>query len=55
MAKIKLDDPSVIFFYCFAKQLFKIGDAKMTIDESTQFITMPTHFCKITATTDEFI
>ncbi|KAJ8886724.1 hypothetical protein PR048_012936 [Dryococelus australis] len=40
---------------CFAKQLLDIGNKKMAIDESTQCITLPTNFCKITATTDELI
>jgi len=32
-----------------------IGNEKMAIDESTQFITLPKDFSKITATTDELI
>jgi len=32
-----------------------MGNGKMAIDQSTQCITLPTNFCKITATTDELI
>ena len=39
----------------FAKQLLDIGNGNMAIDESTQCITLPTNFCKITATTDDLI
>ncbi|XP_029054625.2 uncharacterized protein LOC114881908 [Osmia bicornis bicornis] len=39
----------------FAKQLLDIGNGKMAIDESTQCITLPTNFCKITTTTNELI
>jgi len=33
----------------FAKQLMDIGNGRMQIDESTQCITLPANFCKITA------
>ena len=36
----------------FAKQLLDIGNGKMSIDESTHCITLPTSFCTITATKD---
>jgi len=36
----------------FAQQLLDIENTKMAIDESTQCITLPTNFWKITATTD---
>ncbi|XP_067129653.1 uncharacterized protein [Centruroides vittatus] len=39
----------------FAKQLLDIGNGKMAIDRSTQCITLPTNFCKITSTKDKLI
>ena len=36
-------------------QLLDIGNGKMAIDESTECITLPTLFCKITANWDELI
>ncbi|KAG9462174.1 hypothetical protein GDO78_014778 [Eleutherodactylus coqui] len=39
----------------FAKQLLDIGNGKMAIDRSTQCITLPTHFGKMTSTKDELI
>jgi hypothetical protein len=39
----------------FAKQLLDMGNGKISIDESTQRITLPTNFYKITATIDELI
>lgn len=43
------------FAESFAKQLLEIGNGKMAIDESTQCITLPTNFCKITASPEELI
>ncbi|GFX33072.1 ATP-dependent DNA helicase [Trichonephila clavipes] len=37
----------------FAKQLMDIGNGRMEIDESTQCITLPANFCKITESIDE--
>lgn len=39
----------------FAKQLLDIGNDMMAIDKSTQCITSPTKFCKMSSTTDELI
>ncbi|CAI6346155.1 unnamed protein product [Macrosiphum euphorbiae] len=39
----------------FAKQLLDMGNGLMTVDQSTQCITLPADFCKITATADELI
>ncbi|XP_067140991.1 ATP-dependent DNA helicase pif1-like [Centruroides vittatus] len=39
----------------FAKQLLDIGNGKMAIDRSTQCITLPTNFCKMTLTKDKLI
>ena len=39
----------------FAKQLLDIGNGKMAIDRSTQCITLPANFCKMTSTKDELI
>ncbi|XP_066453866.1 uncharacterized protein [Eleutherodactylus coqui] len=39
----------------FAKQLLDIGNGKMPIDRSTQCITLPTNFGKMTSTKDELI
>jgi len=33
------------------KQLLEMGNGKLAIDESTQCITVPNDFCKITVTT----
>ncbi|XP_023231405.1 uncharacterized protein LOC111631398 [Centruroides sculpturatus] len=40
---------------CFSKQLLEIGNGKMAIDRSTQCITLPTNFCKMTSTKGELI
>jgi hypothetical protein len=37
----------------FAKQLLEMGNGKLAIDESIQYITLPTNFCKIIATTND--
>ncbi|GFW30504.1 ATP-dependent DNA helicase PIF1 [Trichonephila clavipes] len=39
----------------FAKQLMDIGNGRMEIDESTQCITLPANFCKITESIDELV
>jgi len=39
----------------FAKKLLEMRNGKLAIDESTQFITLPTNFCKIIAMTKELI
>ncbi|GFX77249.1 ATP-dependent DNA helicase [Trichonephila clavipes] len=39
----------------FAKQLMDIGNGRMKIDESTQCITLPANFCKITESIDELV
>ena len=39
----------------FAKHLLDIGNGKVSIDESTHCITLPTSFCTITATKDELV
>ena len=39
----------------FVKQLLDRGHGKISIDESTQYIALPTNFCKITATTDRLL
>ncbi|GFX94828.1 ATP-dependent DNA helicase pif1 [Trichonephila clavipes] len=39
----------------FAKQLMDMGDGRMEIDESTQCITLPANFCKITESIDELV
>ena len=39
----------------FAKQLLDIGNGKMSIDESTHCVPLPTNFCKITVTKDELV
>jgi len=39
----------------FTEHLSDIVNGKIVIDESTQCITLPTNFCKITATTNELI
>ncbi|GFV65181.1 ATP-dependent DNA helicase [Trichonephila clavipes] len=39
----------------FAKQLMDIGNGRMEIDESTQCITLPSNFCKITESIDELV
>ena len=36
----------------FVKQLLDIGNGKIAIDESTQYITLPINFCKITVIID---
>jgi len=37
------------------KQLLEMRNEKLAIEKSTQFITLPTNFCKIIATTNELI
>ncbi|GFY08000.1 ATP-dependent DNA helicase [Trichonephila clavipes] len=39
----------------FAKQLMDIGNGRMEIDESTQCITLPANFCKITERINELV
>ncbi|GFU70728.1 ATP-dependent DNA helicase [Trichonephila clavipes] len=39
----------------FTKQLMDIGNGRMEIDESTQCITLPANFCKITESIDELV
>ncbi|GFU99553.1 ATP-dependent DNA helicase PIF1 [Trichonephila clavipes] len=39
----------------FAKQFMDIGNGRMEIDESTQCITLPANFCKITESIDEYV
>ncbi|GFU70857.1 ATP-dependent DNA helicase [Trichonephila clavipes] len=39
----------------FAKQLMDIGNGQMEIDESTQCITLPANFSKITESNDELV
>ncbi|GFV39383.1 ATP-dependent DNA helicase [Trichonephila clavipes] len=39
----------------FAKQLMNIGNGRMEIDESTQCITLPANFCKITESIDKLV
>ncbi|GFU32386.1 ATP-dependent DNA helicase [Trichonephila clavipes] len=39
----------------FAKQLMDFGNGRMEIDESTQCITLPANFCKITESIDELV
>ncbi|XP_046666559.1 ATP-dependent DNA helicase pif1-like [Homalodisca vitripennis] len=39
----------------FAKQLMDIGNGRVQIDESTQCITLPANFCKITKSIDELV
>ena len=40
---------------CFAKQLLDIGNGKMEMDRSTQNITFPPNFCKMTSSKNELI
>lgn len=40
---------------CFTKQLLDMENGKMTIDESTQCITLTTNFCEIAESTVELI
>ncbi|UYV77959.1 hypothetical protein LAZ67_15003037 [Cordylochernes scorpioides] len=39
----------------FAKQLLNIGNGKMTIDPTSQCITLPTSFCTLTSSKEELI
>jgi len=39
----------------FEKQLLEMGNGKLSIDESTQCITLPKNFCKITVMTKDLI
>lgn len=48
---LQLDETANVF----SKQLLDIGNNKVAVDTSTGFITLPTDFCHITDSKEEFI